>query len=201
LLTDSYLAADGIVNISRVLEDLEDEKIHDVHFVELNACSGGCVGGISNVENAYAAVHKTQKLKKYQPVSKNRSEHNPELKDIFWEERIEYEPVFRLGNTFKESFKMLQEVEELITQLPGLDCGSCGAPTCQTLAEDIVRGDAHINSCIYLLRDNIYELSKKIHALSQSPELASDHEDAIKIREHIQELTDELAKFAIPNNK
>ena len=26
-------------------------------------------------------------------------------------------------------------------RLPGLDCGSCGAPTCRALAEDIVRGE------------------------------------------------------------
>ena len=201
LFTDNHIAADGIVNINRVLEDLEDEKIHDVRFVELTACSGGCVGGILNVENAYAAVHKTQKLKKYQPVSKNRIEENSELKNIFWEEKIDYEPVFRLGDSFKESLQMLQKVDELTEQLPGLDCGSCGAPTCQTLAEDIVRGDAQVNSCIYLLRDNIYELAKKIQVLSQSPDLSADHESAIKIREHIQELTDELAVFSLPVDK
>jgi len=200
LLTDNYIAADGIVNISRVLEDLEDEKLYDVDFVELNSCSGGCVGGISTVENAYAAVHKTQKLKKYQPISKNRTEDNPELENIFWKEKIEYEPVFRLGSTFKESFKMLQEVEKLTERLPGLDCGSCGAPTCHTLAEDIVRGDAQINSCIYLLRDNIYELAKKIQVLSQSPQLSAEHEDAAMIRTHIQELTNELASFAVPEH-
>jgi iron only hydrogenase large subunit-like protein len=201
LLTDNYIAADGIVNINRVLEDLEDEKIHDVDFVELNACSGGCVGGVSNVENAFAAVHKTQKLKKYQPVTKNRMEANPELENIFWDEDIEYEPVFRLGDNFKESFKMLQQVEDIVKQLPGLDCGSCGAPTCQTLAEDIVRGDASISSCIYLLRDNIYRLAKKIQGLSESPKLSANHESAIKIREHIGELTSELAAFVIPDDK
>ena len=198
LFTDSYIAADGIENITHVLEDLEDEKIHDVKFVELGACSGGCVGGILNVENAYAAVHKTQKLKKYQPISKNRIEDNPDFKHFYWEEKVDYEPVFRLGNSFKESLQKLQEVEELTKQLPGLDCGSCGAPTCQTLAEDIVRGDTQIYSCIYLLRDNIYELTRKIHTLSLSPELSADHEDAEKIREHIQELTNELAAFSIP---
>jgi hypothetical protein len=202
LLTDNYIAADGIVSISQVLEDLEDEKIKDVDFVELNACSGGCVGGVSNIENAFAAVHKTQKLKKYQPVSKNRTEDHPELiENLYWEEKVEYEPVFRLGENFKESFKMLQEVEDLVSRLPGLDCGSCGAPTCQTLAEDIVRGDANINSCIYLLRDNIYKLAGKIHALSLSPELSANHENAVKIREHIQELTNELAGFTIPKDK
>ena len=52
-LRERYLAADGIENVIRVLEDLEDEKFYDLDFVELNACSGGCVGGVLNVENPY----------------------------------------------------------------------------------------------------------------------------------------------------
>ena len=70
LLADSYLAADGIVNILRVLEELEDEKLHGLTFVELNACSGGCVGGTLTVENAYIAMAKTKRLTKYQRCQK-----------------------------------------------------------------------------------------------------------------------------------
>ena len=47
--TDSYLAADGIENVIRVLEDLEDEKYQNLDFVELNACAGGCVGGVLQI--------------------------------------------------------------------------------------------------------------------------------------------------------
>lgn len=37
MITDSYLAADGIENVIRVLEDLEDEKFAKLQFIELNA--------------------------------------------------------------------------------------------------------------------------------------------------------------------
>ena len=33
----------------------------------------------------------------------------------------------------------VNQVERLMKKFPGLDCGSCGAPTCKALAEDIVR--------------------------------------------------------------
>ncbi|MEG1873037.1 MAG: [Fe-Fe] hydrogenase large subunit C-terminal domain-containing protein, partial [Ruthenibacterium sp.] len=69
--TDSYLAADGIENVIRVLEDLEDEKYRDLDFVELDACAGGCVGGVLQVENPYIAKAKIKKLRRYLPVSKN----------------------------------------------------------------------------------------------------------------------------------
>ena len=51
LLKEKYLAADGIENVIRVLEEIEDERIGDLDFIELNACSGGCVGGVLCVEN------------------------------------------------------------------------------------------------------------------------------------------------------
>lgn len=51
LFSENYLAADGIENVIRVLEDLEDQKFTNLKFVELNACNGGCVGGVLNVEN------------------------------------------------------------------------------------------------------------------------------------------------------
>ena len=47
---------------------------------------------------------------------------------------------------------MMQQIEELCSRFPGLDCGSCGAPTCRTLAEDIVKGEASERDCIFVLR-------------------------------------------------
>ncbi len=200
LLTENYLAADGIVNILRVLEELEDEKLHALTFVELSACNGGCVGGTLTVENAYIATTKTKRLIRYQPVSKNHLAENPEVSNLFWADDVEYEPVFRLGNTFKESLKMMNDVEKLASRFPGLDCGSCGAPTCQTLAEDIVRGDATPNDCIYVLRANIADLSRKIAALTQdkNTDEGISPGDSELLDSYIRTLTAELASFGVP---
>lgn len=153
LLTDSYLAADGIENVIRVLEDLEDQKFTDLDFIELDACSGGCVGGVMTVENPYVAQAKLKRLCKYLPVAKTHVPITGELfRKITFEKPIEYRPVFKLGKTFSESFDKMAMVEDLIDKLPGLDCGSCGAPTCKALAEDIVRGEATLRDCAVLLR-------------------------------------------------
>lgn len=160
LLTDSYLAADGIENVIRVLEDMEDQKFTNLEFIELNACNAGCVGGVLTVENPYIARVKLKKLRKYLPVSKNHmdlSEFHP-----YWSNEVEYEPVFNLGETMTESFERLAKFEELCREFPGLDCGSCGAPTCKTLAEDVVRGVAHRNDCIHILREYMHKLSDEI---------------------------------------
>ena len=159
LLTDSYLAADGIENCIQVLEDLEDEKFSgDLKFIELNACPGGCVGGVLNVENPFMAKVKLQKLKKYMVVAGNHLEDMPEM-DIGWKETVEYEPVFHLGETMMESMQKMGEAQQIVQMLPGLDCGSCGAPSCQALAEDIVKGEAHLNDCFHVLKSRLEEQS------------------------------------------
>jgi len=157
LLTDSYLAADGIENVIRVLEDLEDQKFSNLEFIELNACSGGCVGGVLTVENPYIAKVKLKKLRKYMPITCNRIEVPENL--VNWTKSVEYEPVFNLGDNMKESIARMSEVEELMKKFPGLDCGSCGAPTCKALAEDIVRGVASPKDCIYVLKEFVHKLS------------------------------------------
>jgi iron only hydrogenase large subunit-like protein len=200
LLVDNYLAADGIINILRVLEALEDEKIHGLKFIELNACNGGCVGGTLTVENAYVATTKTKKLLRYQPVSKSHLSSYSEPPSFSLNHRIDYEPVFRLGENFKESLEMMNRVEVLTNRFPGLDCGSCGAPTCQTLAEDIVRGAATETDCIYVLRDHIADLSKEIVALSRAETHSKEEkeEQNEKLHRSIHQLTQELDAFGVP---
>lgn len=162
LIIDNYLAADGIENVIRVLEDLEDSKFTDLDFIELNACSGGCVGGVLQVENPYVAKAKLKKLRKYMPVAKTHLDGKIPI-NAYSEKEIEYVPVFRLGNDVADSLNKLSQVEEICARLPGLDCGSCGAPTCKALAEDVVRGVAKENDCIYLLREYIHKLSDDLN--------------------------------------
>lgn len=164
LLTDSYLAADGIENVIKVLEDLEDQKFPGLDFIELNACAGGCVGGTLTVENPYVAKAKLDKLRKYMPVSRNHiGDMNTDA--LFLEKEIEYLPVFKIGSDMKESIAAMAKISELCDKFPGLDCGSCGAPSCHALAEDIVSGRAHERDCVYLLRGYIHQLSEQFNLI------------------------------------
>lgn len=164
LLTENYLAADGIENVIRVLDDLEDQKFTNLEFIELNACNAGCVGGVLTVENPYVAKVKLKRLRKYMPVACNHMEQQPKVQP-YWTDCVEYEPVFKLGDNLTESIQKVAKVEELMHKFPGLDCGSCGAPTCKALAEDIVRGVAQETDCVHILRDYIHRLSGEISML------------------------------------
>lgn len=164
LLTDSYIAVDGIENVIKVLEDLEDSKIHDVDFIELDACTGGCVGGVLQVENPYVAKTKLKLLRKYMPIAGSHLD-GKEPEKCYWTNEVEFIPVFRLGATPMESMQMMQRIDELTEALPGLDCGSCGAPSCRALAEDIVRGVANERDCIHLLKRYLHKISSDLNSL------------------------------------
>ena len=152
VMVDDYLAADGIENVIRVLEDLEDEKYRELEFVELDACAGGCVGGVLQVENPYIARAKMKKLRRYLPVSRNHLSSTSIPPAMLWDTDLEYAPVLELSGTRSERFEKYNQLREIQKSLPGLDCGSCGAPSCEALAEDVVRGQASVDDCTVLMR-------------------------------------------------
>ncbi len=198
LFTDNYLAADGIENVIRVLEDLEDQKFATLKFVELNACNGGCVGGVLTVENPYVAEVKLKRLRKYMPVARSHMDmqENAE-RAVPWTTGVQYEPVFNLGENLMESFARLGQVERLCKKLPGLDCGSCGAPTCKALAEDIVRGQASEKDCVYYLRDSLHRLSEEVSALADDMHMGDREEEQMLriLKEYIQRISDEMSSL------
>ncbi|MBQ2823392.1 MAG: 4Fe-4S dicluster domain-containing protein [Oscillospiraceae bacterium] len=199
LLIDSYLAADGIENVIKVLEDLEDQKFTNLDFIELNACSGGCVGGTLTVENAYVAKAKLNRLRKYQPVSRSHLD-GKQLDKPYFEKEIEYTPVFRLGKSMKDSIAAMAKVSALLDKFPGLDCGSCGAPTCRALAEDIVCGRAHERDCIYLLRDYIHRISRQFSNLDSLSGIGGDYNDDYYGDDYIDDYsTDYVDDYNNPN--
>ena len=59
----------------------------------------------------------------------------------------------------------LQLMDEIYAQLPALDCGACGAPSCRALSEDIVRGTAKITDCVFVLKERVRSLAKEMMEL------------------------------------
>ncbi len=158
IFNERYLAADGIENCIRVLDQIDNEDMPSVDFIELNACSGGCVGGAMAVSNPYIAQARLKTLKRYLPVSPNRPVSDW-IPDRFFNDRtIEYSPSNLLSEDKKEARRMMTEIEAITDTLPKIDCGSCGAPTCMAFAEDIVKGEASADDCTVNLRMLFHQL-------------------------------------------
>lgn len=170
LFNDKYLAADGIDNVIDVLEQLENDKLSGVEFIELNACSGGCVGGTLTVENPFIAKARLQSLRRYLPVTQNKPDCEYSESDdnggipgnIMWSDSVNYSPVGMLDVDRAEALRMMNEIENFLKKLPHLDCGSCGAPNCRALAEDIVKGEASEGDCIIRMKEQIERVYKSL---------------------------------------
>ncbi len=156
LLKDSYLAVDGIENVIRILEDIEDDKLPDVEFIEINACTQGCVGGCLTVENPYAAKTRVRHLMKYLPVSMNKSDKINDLNaKIAWEHELSYTPIWQLDTDVSQAFAKLQEIKKFEETLPGIDCGCCGAPSCKAFAEDVILRFSKEDDCIFRMKERV----------------------------------------------
>ena len=160
VFNEKYLAADGIENCIRVLEQIDNEDIKDLDFVELNACDGGCVGGAMTIENPFITQTRLKSLKRYLPVSANRPTGNIIPDRFFNHKSIEYTP-HPLSDDREVARKMMSDIEKISNKLPGIDCGSCGAPTCMSFAEDIVKGETCADECTVLMRAIFHEYLKE----------------------------------------
>ena len=165
LFNDKYLAADGIENVINVLDHLEDDSLSDLEFIELNACNGGCSGGVLTVENPYIANARLTNIRRTLPIAQNvirrkNGEEGVNLPDTYSMRPVDYIPAPPLGETLGESLEKMSRIEKLYQRLPDHDCGSCGSPTCRAFAEDCVKGLATEDECIVNMRSLIEELAR-----------------------------------------
>jgi Na+-translocating ferredoxin:NAD+ oxidoreductase RNF subunit RnfB len=62
----------------------------------------------------------------------------------------------------------MSELERLLAELPGLDCGACGSPTCRAHAEDVVCGYASEVDCVFKLREAMEEVAEELLKLAKT---------------------------------
>lgn len=163
---DAFICADGIHNVINVLEEIEYGKVDTVDFVELSACVGGCTGGALNIVNPYLASSNILQREKKSNPSADLKQFDAEK--FTWKKKIESLSTEMLDNDFETAMRKMEQMEEIYESLPKLDCGSCGAPTCRALAEDVVRGFGNENDCIFKMRERVRDLAKELFELNEN---------------------------------
>lgn len=153
---DTCIAVNEIENVIRVLEEIEDGKLPELRFVELAACTQGCVGGCLTVENPFVSKMRVRQLLQSLPDSlESRLPVEQSGTPPVREKPLEYSPVDRLSDDISEAMVMRRKMADITERLPGLDCSSCGAPSCRAHAEDVVRGYAGEDDCIFFMREKM----------------------------------------------
>ncbi len=169
------IAVDEIHNVIDFLELVEDDEVSDVDFLELRACDQGCAGGALLQGNRFLTVKRIKAGSDTSGHEDSEScgwsfyQHLFQSKEEFCA-KIPLVPNVALDEDFDQALRKMERIRDLMCYLPGIDCGACGSPSCQTLAEDIVQNQAHLSDCVFIQR--IMEKNKKLH-----------HEHAIRIIE------------------
>ena len=150
-------------------------KMSDVDFVELYSCRSGCVGGPFVVQNRFVG-EKNIKLR----IRMLRAEEPPERLAAMnacmtcngfptsegYVKIMEPRPMMQLDEDINIAMEKLEKMDTVLNSLPGIDCGACGAPSCQGLAEDIVQGKAFETDCIFILRNRVKKFAQGMIELS-----------------------------------
>ncbi len=171
------LTVRGVPDVEYVFDHLEAGKFQGVDFIEAYICPDGCVSGGLTVEGRYAAQRNIQEIakrlaKKEGIGGQGRVQEEKVralLREHFFdmEEEIRARPIQPLAADLRRAIALKREQAAILQQLPHKDCAACGAPDCVTLAEDIVRGEAALEDCVFI----------KIQRLEQQLQLRKEDRD------------------------
>ena len=168
---ESSLSVDGIDNVIRVLEEVENGHLANLSYLEGNACVGGCVGGPLTFENNYVAKNAIHNLvKKMPPVHPDEDVPGSMLNKypIKNDEPFRPNEAGRLDGNLGEAMRKMARMNHVLQRLPGYDCGSCGSPTCRSFAEDIVQGECHEMECIHIMRERLQVMAQEMVEIAQT---------------------------------
>jgi Na+-translocating ferredoxin:NAD+ oxidoreductase RNF subunit RnfB len=150
------LAIDEIHNVIEFLEKLENDEMEGVDFLELRACDQSCAGGVLVGGNRFLTTERLNKrARRFQGVAdipgdiKAYTHFMQQNLDVG---SLEPRSMMALDDNMSEAMRKMQQVRHFMCFLPGIDCGACGAPNCQSLAEDIVRRESQLSACVFIQR-------------------------------------------------
>jgi iron only hydrogenase large subunit-like protein len=156
------VSVSGLLDTIRILEDVESGRLKNIEYLECLICPDGCIGGPLTVENRFVA--KSNALRLMRHFGGKKRVNSDLVKKLYKENFFSFKRAVEpksfppLDKDRNVAIQKLKSKEELIKRLPGTDCGVCGAPDCKTLAEDVVRGDAKLEDCIYMCKENPQDL-------------------------------------------
>ncbi len=168
----NYVVADGMSNVLKLLEEADMRHFDDVDYIECHSCHGGCLGGPLTIENSFVARILNRKLVRTLPAAITEKEKTFYKKHylegyFYFDKEIKAHPMMPLDHDIAKAIQLVSKVDEILKDLPGLDCASCGCPSCRALAEDIARGSAALTDCIFVLLRTIRDSAQETMSLIQ----------------------------------
>ena len=166
LKAEDCLAVGGLTDVIRIFEDIENDKLKDIQYIEVHSCPTACVGGSLTVENPYIARGRVLRmLSKYGSVpcqdrEKIRTLYQKNFFSLLG--KILPHPVEPLDKDIAMAIEKMHEKQDTYDKLPKIDCGACGSPTCMSFAEDVVIGRASFDDCIFVTMKKFEQISSTL---------------------------------------
>jgi ferredoxin len=168
------IVATGIRNVRDLLNELELGRLGCVEYLECRMCDQGCLGGVATSESRFMSLVRLENLNINWTLTKEERERLMELyRSDIWRFSEPIKPLEQksLSNDIQQAMTRLKKINELYTMLPGIDCGSCGHPSCRAMATALASGEGEMTDCIFKLKERITDLSTQIFELcGKNPE-------------------------------
>jgi hypothetical protein len=151
------ITSSGIRDVKYVFDRIEAGKFQGVDFIEAYICPDGCISGQLTTENRFLAHRSIQRVAKrmgdQDPVKEEKirsllREHFFDLEGEIAARRIQPRE-----QDLRQAIALRREMDSVLESLPKRDCAACGAPDCATLAEDIAKGEANMQDCVFIRLD------------------------------------------------
>lgn len=162
------IVATGISNVQDLLNELELGRLGCVEYLECRICDQGCLGGVATSESRFTSLVRLQNLNINWNLSEEEQKKLSALYDAgIWRFNMPIHPLEqkKLSDNFQTAMSRLKVMNKILGSLPGIDCGSCGRPSCRAMAADLAKGDGEITDCIFKLKERITTLSTEIFNL------------------------------------
>lgn len=146
------LAIDEMNNVIEFLEKLENGEIdNSIDYLELRGCDESCTGGMLVQGNRFLVTDNLRrKAASYKETHDMVREYNKYCSAHIKMDAIEAKSMVKYDKDIDIAIKKMEAANSIKKLLPKIDCGACGAPSCDALAADIVRDDASLNNCIFM---------------------------------------------------
>ena len=154
---NDVLTVDGIKQVDEVMENLYLNKINAVKLIEAYSCVGGCVGGNFTIENTFVAKWKASQLFEHTKTNDDEllNQYRKSLtdNDYLFSELVNPLSSYQLSNNIKQSLNKMSKINQILKQLPNIDCCACGSPSCHAFAEDVVNKVKTIDECHFFRKE------------------------------------------------
>jgi Fe-S-cluster-containing hydrogenase component 2 len=169
LPAENTLSVAGLPNVIRILDDVEKGRLRKYRYIECHACPEGCVGGCLTVENPYLARGKAIRLQQNLPAGCIADRQEVEIayrkKEFLMDESLASRPLRPLDDDISKAIAKMKERDRILADLPNIDCGACGAPSCRAFAEDVVLGEADQGACVFFWQKELADRIEQLAAL------------------------------------